>query len=234
MCLACTQSNGHIYTEDTTIIIKIYSGAVLVRVPDCIKYKLILFNFSRKRVNWKNIRLEELLGRLKSTTLKTRRNPWRPSRQNNIQHHVTAKFRLRTPKLPPKGGQPTLECGLQSWPDAAYRSILLILIVVNKRYHLLLGLLLLLKELILNWTLFYYDSRQIQGLRHEHLIDPVEVASPNLSIGLAQWRSHAQALTARNLGENNVYPSPGFILGSETFHPSSVSYLCHVTNHPKT
>lgn len=90
-------------------------------------------------------------------------------------------------------------CDPPSWPGPQYRSILLILIAVNKRYHLLI--LLLLKELVLQQTLLYYNSLQVQGLKHKYLIDPVQSTGPSVSIRLFQLRSCAQALTARNLKE---------------------------------
>ena len=84
----------------------------------------------------------------------------------------------------PHNTQPTLMCGPPSWPGPGYRSTLLIL---NKRHPLLI--LLLLKESVLPWTLLHYNSLQIQGLKHKHLIDPVQVTSPGVGIRLAQLRS---------------------------------------------
>ena len=65
------------------------------------------------------------------------------------------------------------------WPPklAKLNEQKLILIVANKRYHLLL--LLLQKELILKQIFLDYDSHQTQGIdckpKHERLIGSVEV-----------------------------------------------------------
>ena len=120
----------------------------------------------------KNISLEELLQRLERTSLKTGKNQGKPNRQNNTQNQ--AKIRLQTPHA--TQGWPT---HLSVWlPKLARLSEQkLILIVANKRYHLLL--LLQQKELILKQILLDYDPNQTQGIdckpKHAHLIGSVEV-----------------------------------------------------------
>ena len=163
-----------------------------------------------------NFTLQELLVRLESEALETGRTHWRPNRQNDIQNHTTAKI---GPQMS-CSTSPTLACGPPSWPGPQYRSILLILIIVNKRYHLLI--LLLLKELVLHWTLLCYNSLQTQGLKHKHLIDPGQVTSPNVGIQLVQWRSCAQALTARNLKEEISTPTLASTVGTNWAMPPFV------------